>query len=557
MDLSELLIENIRKTFFVPSYQRGYRWTEGEVNRLLDDLSSNQKGFYCLQPIVVKVMDDGSCELIDGQQRMTTIYIILTSIRKHMPTVTSPFTIGYEIRQGSAHYLDRLDEEHAEDNIDYHYMHQAYLTVNRWLDCHATPARAASKLLEDLLGRTKVIWYEVDNDVNGVDMFERLNIGKIPLTNSELVKALFLSSSSDMSSARKAEVALIWDKMESSLRNEDMWSFIAGNRSSDYSTRMDLVLSLITSGRYKDDSYGIFFELQEVARNKTLEDLWNELVSAYQLLEDWYNDSECYHRIGYLMKEGSIQLEQLCKKVREMERSLFISFLDDEIRECVNLDVEDRYLNLSYETDSKLIQRLLLLFNVLTTLKEDGGTHRFPFSKYHGKSWSLEHIHAQQSQGLNTEEGFRIWLKDHRKALVALGDDGANGLVIKIDALLGEKRVARDVFENLRGEIVSKLSESDDVETADMHSILNLALLGHDENAALSNSVFAVKRRMIIEMDQRGDYIPPCTRNVFLKYYSLVQDKEIQFHFWSKDDKESYRKALNNVLSPYLGSKEI
>lgn len=50
--------------FVVPSYQRGYRWTENQIKRLLIDLyefrTEQEKGnklvgnYYCLQPIVVK-----------------------------------------------------------------------------------------------------------------------------------------------------------------------------------------------------------------------------------------------------------------------------------------------------------------------------------------------------------------------------------------------------------------------------------------------------------------------------------------------------------------------
>jgi uncharacterized protein with ParB-like and HNH nuclease domain len=60
--------------FFIPSYQRGYRWTEQQVNDLLDDIDSftpkevlntNEKTWYCLQPVVVKARNN-QWEVIDG-----------------------------------------------------------------------------------------------------------------------------------------------------------------------------------------------------------------------------------------------------------------------------------------------------------------------------------------------------------------------------------------------------------------------------------------------------------------------------------------------------------
>ena len=86
--------------FFIPSYQRGYRWTEQQVKDLLNDVNefepqelpnSNEKTWYCLQPLVVRKMEGNDSrlpkndenewyEVIDGQQRLTTILIILNPL---------------------------------------------------------------------------------------------------------------------------------------------------------------------------------------------------------------------------------------------------------------------------------------------------------------------------------------------------------------------------------------------------------------------------------------------------------------------------------------------
>ena len=84
--------------FFIPSYQRGYRWTEQQVKDLLNDVNefipekvkdSNEETWYCLQPLVVRKMDENDSrlgkesdkkdwfEVIDGQQRLTTIFLII------------------------------------------------------------------------------------------------------------------------------------------------------------------------------------------------------------------------------------------------------------------------------------------------------------------------------------------------------------------------------------------------------------------------------------------------------------------------------------------------
>lgn len=567
MNLEEKLVGEINGTFFIPSYQRGYRWTPAEVWRLLNDLHGTQGRKYCLQPLVVKKRNDGSYELVDGQQRLTTIYIILTTIKEYKQKLNItfrlniPFRIEYEMRADSADYLKSLDAEHADSNIDFHYMNQAHIEVEKWLEKQEDPSLAADEVYGVLEKHATLIWYEVDRNIDGVELFERLNIGKIPLTNSELVKALFLSSESALSASRKAEIALLWDRMEIALHDEDMWSFLGGDKTG-YETRMDLVLGIISSDLYPDDNYGVFFEFHHEAENNGLGALWKRLVAAYQQLEDWYKDSGCYHRIGYLMlsasREGRPKLKKLYREAQNRSKSEFISYLDGKIRECVGLDQNRKYIDLSYEeaADQRKIHNILLLFNVLTTMKEDGGIHRFPFSQYRGEVWSLEHIHAQQSQGINTEDGYRKWLESHRKALNELGCGDEDGLEERIDATLKKTRVDGKDFKILHDEVVKNLSAREAGENKWMHSILNLALLECGDNSALNNSVFAVKRRRIIEMDQSGTYIPPCTRNIFLKYYSLVQDQAVQFHFWSDQDRNAYKKALNAGLGQYL-CKEI
>lgn len=71
-------IGDIKGVFNIPAYQRGYRWGKLQVKTLLNDLyqkaNDSTKKDYCLQPIVVLRKGEGEYDLIDGQQRLTTIY---------------------------------------------------------------------------------------------------------------------------------------------------------------------------------------------------------------------------------------------------------------------------------------------------------------------------------------------------------------------------------------------------------------------------------------------------------------------------------------------------
>ena len=114
-------------------------------------------------------------------------------------------------------------------------------------------------------------------------------------------------------------------------------------------------------------------------------------------------------------------------------------------------------------------------------------------------------------------------------------------------------KLERQEFDSIQKKVVELLSVKGNTEY--LHSIANLALLSSADNAALSNSTFDVKRTEIIKMDKEGQYIPFCTRMVFLKYYT--PSTENQLHFWGQPDRVAYIKAMNRVLENYLAEPII
>lgn len=121
--IGDLLQEN----FFVPRYQRGYRWGKQEITELLDDILQYYRAtqdrenrvskFYCLQPVVVKrkqwLTKNGKIEgweLIDGQQRLTTILLILNyleDVRKLLGEDLNIYTIDFETRENCKVFFEK------------------------------------------------------------------------------------------------------------------------------------------------------------------------------------------------------------------------------------------------------------------------------------------------------------------------------------------------------------------------------------------------------------------------------------------------------------------
>ena len=563
--LETKLVNDIAGKFFVPAYQRGYRWGSSEVERLLEDVFA-LKGHggqatknYCLQPIVVKNLGDNEFELIDGQQRLTTLFLIYTYMHKFSGGfIEAPnFSLEYETRDKSAEFLANIDAARKEDNIDFYFMVNAYEKIKQWFDNKGEHFLTMTTIKTLFADNVKVIWYEVDDSENSIAMFTRLNIGKIPLTSAELVKAMFLSRENhDMDRHRQDEIALQWDNIEKDLHNDSLWYFLTNNLAEKYQTRIDLLLDLMSGKKSGDkDKYATFFYFDDLKRQgENLNDLWEDMVRDFLLLKDWRENHEFYHKIGYLIASGYKGIAAIYEEAQNKTKREFLARLDKFIKASVKLEDGRSYSDWNYDNDKEKIRRLLLLFNVESVRQNGEQSQWFPFDKYKfggkGKiSWSLEHIHAVNSQDIGThQDQWREWLRLHKSSLENFPVENRE-LLDEIDKLLSLKNITSERFKPLRDKIIKRLSPAGMSEDFD-DSIANLALLKCEDNSALSNSVFDVKRNEIIEMDMSGAFIPFCTKMAFLKYYTKSEKNQI--HFWSTNDRRAYIEAINNVLENFL-----
>lgn len=584
MNLEEKIISEIKGDFTIEGYQRGYRWGKDEVEYLLEDINEIPDGQkYCLQPVVVKNVND-KYELIDGQQRMTTLYLIMKYLNAY---VDIKYSIEYTTRKSENEHvgskelletIDTIDLSSPSNNIDELFIKKSYSIIKTWFNGEKLKMMSFANKLQKYV---TIIWYEVDDDEDSVSIFTRLNIGKINLTNAELVKALFLSRGKKDSEGhyvgnpygieekKQHEIALGWDSMEKDLHDEKFWSFITNEKSERYPIRMELLFDMIEMKPGNESNFYTFNRFYERFKNSDNKyETW-ELIERYmQQLRGWYNDFDLFHHIGFLVATGTsvkslldiamstdnpIKKSEFRLKVLEMIRQRMIFKVGEE---------EIDYAELNYEKHSEYIQYVLLLFNVETIRQKGDENIRFPFDRYKNEgTWSLEHIHAQNSESLKTNQEWKDWLEIHKKSLEGLevsseGKKQIDDVISKMDVVIshideiGYKGSIRDEFNAVAPAVINILSDGDD--KSQMHTLSNMALLTVGENATLNNSTFDVKRMKIIDMDKAGDYIPICTRNVFMKYYSSSDTK---LHFWSEEDRKGYICAMNNVLYDHKEEK--
>ena len=595
--------------FYIPDYQRGYRWTEIEVTKLLEDLEDyfdkfakdpKSNDFYCMQPLVVYFnKNENAWEVIDGQQRLTTIYLILKqqqSLLEQIYPGMKLFSLSYQSRPDSQQYLENIDPDLKNNNIDYYHIFNSHSTIKKAFDIKPLETW---NFINSILNvnntvnkpTVKFIWYDVTEEIDKgqispEEKFSNLNIGKIGLTNAELIKALFLHNvSSNESEALR--ISTEWDSIEHALQDDNFWAFIYGKNDGKYATRIEFLFDIIqkkspaetndyfTFNKYTD-------KIKETAQTRPaldiVKELWKEVSDKYHLFKGWFEDKKLYHIIGYLRyKKVSISdIETIYYDPENEDMPAVYSKLKEKALK-VTQDVELR--SLTYKDDHKTIFDLLTLFNILSIIDCEKESVRFLFSDFYGHSWDIEHVRSQTPKNLDGEgrkdwiactleycsgikynqattdesgktiyryhENFDLYKKDiaeaeHRDAVIA-GYTAERICHELLDLFLTKTDITEtSIYKVLYGQVFGQ----DDL-FAYEDNIGNLVLLDQGTNRGYKNAFYPVKRKWIHRREREGIYVLPCTRNVFSKNYSnMIFD----LMNWNNHDAEAYMDEIERVF---------
>ena len=594
------------RTFFVPGYQRGYRWGRQEVEALLNDLwefylqtDGEKNTFYCLQPIVLYKDEQARENLLDGQQRLTTIYLLLSYLdsRRREEGYDKPlFTLEYATREDSADFLAKKlfasEESEVASNVDYHYMRAAYGYIKYWFTQAPKHPGAAGKLIPFLLDEdgkgpnVRVIEYYVEDDSDPIDVFLRLNQGKIPLTDAELTKALFLQSDKydakllPYVSPKLDLIAGEWYAYEQQLSVPKFWHFISPYDAQSTPPSIRLLLELAArdlqsatsykntpelweSKKYTHPCYTIFSDyLQGYSgeeRLKKIGEIWERIYTIFGLISEWYEDQELYHYVGYLMCTESSKRITLLRKLLKQAKTCTAPEFKASLRRAIGKKIERIRLNeLSYEESQADIHQVLLLHNIHQHIFTSEQI-RFPFDLYTKEKWSLEHIYAQQSEPLRNREEQIGFIEEHIATFRedAFGDDEeTSSLIDELEGIRSQIQEPKkeeservSLFEKAL-ELITAFEVKHMGDTGPLHGLQNLCLLSRGVNSALSNRTFARKRAIMREivMTATQEYIPMATRRVFLKYYSASPKDNA---YWRREDAEAYMEHIRSVCKHY------
>lgn len=565
--------------FIIPSYQRGYRWSDQQVTDLLEDIlefksNVDKDNFYCVQPLIVQRKSSGQDQawyVIDGQQRLTTIYIIMSYIMTMFPIYETKFEISYETRKASKDFLEDISDDEKREkmkdlNIDFYFMSQSYDTIKKWFgNDRNKAAKLAMDIMNKLLEQVKFIWYEIGDHEDPIETFTRINLGKIPLTNSELIKALLLqrdnfqeeNKGEGYTRLKQMEIASEWNMIENHLQEDEFWYFINGT--DEYETRIEFIfealVDAVSEDEIEDREYRLFHffnssyntQIKEgYSKVEVIEAIWKQFKVIYYTFDEWYRDRTLYHYIGFIVTDKIKTISQIVKRVgilsqdSGLKKDEILREIKKIIKESLKFDGELE--DLTYAREGRIIRRLLLIFNV-QTLENSNAPYRFPFHLYKKEQWDLEHIHAIKSDVPSRKNDQREYLETIKNNAFLSSREKGREIQAKAAAIL-ESRIGDESFNKLYDEIITAYGVNNDNDY-----IANIALLDSQTNRSYKNSPFPIKREAIIKNDKQGKFIPVCTKNVFLKYYTTSLE---QLDFWSEKDEKDYISAIRQTLELFI-----
>lgn len=591
--IEELLDFNFR----IDAYQRGYRWDTAQVYSLLTDIDEFMpefQSFYCLQPLVLRKIDDTTYELIDGQQRTTTISLILmyfksksyqllyttrntedngiNSFIERIPTLPIPeFSIPEGIDSFGA--IDSLIFNFWKENIivdspeintvDNFYFYKNYVVISNWFS--QFDAEAIEIFKHKLYHQTKVIWYVEDDasdDKQIIEKFINFNEGKIELEQAELIKALFVLDIAKTPNAvqrqyEENQFADDWNLIEHQMSEQKFWQFVTSNKNDEnLANKINLLFQLHNGFGKSEDKFYNYRKYENAFKNnvESCKPDWANITQLYNNLEEWFFDRTSYHLVGTIIHLTEFNISKVLEMANE---SITKTIFRNKLRGLIS----DEFSKEKYELEKikygdSAVFKMLFLYNIALTETEDLETF-FPFYRfYETKSWNIEHILAKNDDGLDSFEEFNNFYSDIQNLMIVSSVEEINqenkDIILE---LLKELNLL--IKENKKGDCKKKIKEINDkiVEFFNVDDFNNLCLLDQSTNIKVGKKPFRRKRDIILELDEEikldsDTYIPIGTKNVFLK--KSTNSSAFQIDYWSIRDRELYLKMVKITITNFL-----
>lgn len=589
-DENDFLRDRNVEFYNIPHYQRGYKWDTNNVEKLLDDIYASKAKddlFYCIQNITI-AKKDNIYNVIDGQQRLTTLTIILSylgekelvynkvrfpenSIRKYTNEILNNWITNKEFDFYSQfeNWPSVINNQPEYDLQDIYHIVQVAFTVKMWFDKlkEKEGESYVANFKNKLLYNVKLIVNEVEGNQSEEKIFANLNSKRIPLDGSDLIRAILITRVAKEEAKEEGDLKNIIFVNERRIKLGWELDQINGWWSKDdtkafFKRFLKIESEYIGKSKlFNDDFYPInnlyllfaesnnceVLSLQLIENSKDAIALYKEIIHLHHTLFDWFHDRELYHLLGYIFANETNKkninfyhiwtLWKSCSTRRD-----FVKKLKDEIKTyfteegCI-VDYTNFQINW-YEDRTTLLVRTLLLMDIIECLKENKA---FLPPQYFKKNLEdIEHIFPQNPKDKKNKE-----VVNYVKFLLKTGELAKDEIdIIDLESKLDD--------EEYKSNLILSLEEK----TAQIkqNSIGNLVLLHRSLNRGLGNKVYEQKRSKIISFHNKGNFIQPHTFKVFVR--DFLNDENLDTYrdneFWSQYDIENNAKYVNQQITNFL-----
>ncbi|MBL7869737.1 MAG: DUF262 domain-containing protein [Flavobacterium lindanitolerans] len=540
------------KYYYVPMYQRGYKWTKMQIEKLLADINNfeHQPGkFYCVQNITLVPNANKNCyNIVDGQQRLTTMMLILSilgekalvkdklifpdnSIRQYTNDFIQQWVIGENDWEKS--WDDFIQKDSNYDHQDIYHLYEGYKTIDRWITKNITDrVFFKNKLLNDVKFICNIIEGEKEEKI-----FGNLNSKRVYLDGADLVRALLITrvtkegakkeSIKNIVRINERRVRIGWELdhinqwwNQDAIRNY-FKPFVQLKSIGDIHFDLEQypinqLISLYAASKGWEN-----LSLEEIEQIESSTKFYNEIQELHFEMKDWFQHKEIYHYLGFLFHQSNNKPD--FNKVLNYWRTKcetkmdFSKYLLQQIKEILfgNEDIQKVFETRQdwYRNDG--LVPVLLFLDIIEALKEN--RNRLHVDAFLKKDNDIEHIYPQNPRTEKDKKGYLKYLLDFNNNIAA-------------DVRIKNREIS-DLSEEILDELIEEYSEN--IKT---DSIGNLVLLYNSLNRSIQNKSYAYKRKRILDYYNEGNYIQPHTLKVFSRYF---QDSNTYYNdskFWSQID---------------------
>lgn len=554
--------------YHIPAYQRGYKWssdTNGQVSILLNDLwesfERDESKEYYLQYITVKriqVDEEGRIcyylEVIDGQQRLTTLSILLSVLALQLEEKNiCTSKLHYAIREDffSEHIYEgenlkvlvekkwKIDFEGTDnDKQDIYYLFHAAIK------CYSFFKNNKSKLdsfYQYLLKNVKLIVNSVDKHIESETVFKNLNSNKVPLSEVELIKGLLLTKVGRIYTAERrrsykevldtrAALGKQWDEITAWTNKPEINTFyFNGKEGAGMHELLHLVAISICEGvniksSKKNDLplFNFYNKYPDIQR------AFQHLLDIRSSLVDWYETPKYYNLIGFCRfvkgsKHNTLHFLRDCFNCKDKDvLGVLLAKCKAELLPCKEINLN----NIRYGEHDNLMHAILLSLSVFSK----GGNPKFNFYEFENKQWTLEHIFPQSPEG---------------KGSVPLSPDKKDAIRKMLGEPLSEE-IAIILEKEEREDSEKQLYYSALKAKGILDSIGNMCLLTNTDNISVSCGFFKEKRQDILELIQNGSFVPKHSFDVFSKMIKGLEGDSLET--WTKEDIDKHINYIEKEL---------